>query len=596
VANINTPANNTEWEAGKPVLFSATLSFDPDQNLTNYSMYYRWDFPSQTLEGVDLKVINYTNFTTPGNYAIRLTVIDEELLEGYDNVTVRIIPENLVPVAVVAIPSNGSRFFTTEFVNFSGAGSYDPEGGALAYTWILDGASQLGTGINLSVRLPAGTHQVTLRLQDDRGAEGTAVIAVAVEVNTPPLLESPAVDPPNGTLDQDYTFSVTYTDANGERAESVLLVLDGVTHAMDPEGNQSPQDGVLYTLAVRPSAGSHSFYMIASDGNLTNVSTNVSGPTLWEPVVVLSDDGLGLFSSLILPPYDMAFSVEGAEIPPAPSALVPASPAYSVSGSAADGTDLHLSLSFAFSTAIKRSTAALYAVSSDGSGWDGIVSVADAVRGTVTAIIPRSTLPATLRIFAQPVEAPADAPPALAISYRGTTEPNETVTFNASGSWDPEGASLLHSWRFAGPGLDTAWVTGREVELAFPRAGTYVVFLKGEDGAGNTVYQNMTVEIVEFVPPVITPPDEGVVIASLAVAVAVSAVLAVLWRSSRPKPIRTYDDLYGRAYKERMWDEREYAELFKKFADGPPGTDGPEAATTPGDGEPPAAGEGQPED
>lgn len=570
VANINSPANNTVWEAGKPVPFSAALSFDPDQNVTTYSMDYIWQFPNETLAGVDLKVFNYTNFTDPGNYTVRLTVIDEEGLEGYDNVTVRIVPENLLPTAVIASPSDGSRFFTTEFIAFSGSGSSDPEGGPLAYTWVLDGSSQLGTGSPLSVKLPPGQHVVTLRVQDDRGAEGTSTVHVTVSVNVPPRLEAPLVSPLNGTAGGDHTFTVTYYDDNGEPAASVLLVLDGAFHDMVAQGNQSPVDGVPYAITLAPAAGAHTFYMIASDGNLTNVSTTEVGPTLWEPVLILSDDGLAVLTTTLLPPHDLSLAVEPSEVPPAPEGLVALSPPYRVAGTALQSDDLRLTLSFSFMPGVRRSTASVYALAPNGSAWNGLVSAVDTAGGTVRVDLPADARPAMVRVFAEPLAEPANAPPTLAMNYSGTTEPNATITFDGSGSADPEGANVALAWRFAGPGLDTGWVAGDRVQLAFPQAGTYGVFLRGEDGAGNTAFRNMTVQIVSPETHVITPPDEGVVIASLAVAVAVSAVLAVWWRSRTPAPTRTYDDLYGRAYKERMWDEREYRELFHKFADAPP--------------------------
>lgn len=585
VANINSPANNTVWEAGKPVPFSAALSFDPDKNVTTYSMYYIWQFPNETLEGTDLKVFNYTNFTDPGNYTVHLTVIDDEALEGYDDVSVRIVPENLVPTAVIASPAEGSQYFTTDFVLFSGAGSFDPEGGPLAFTWFLDGSIQLGTGSPLSVKLPAGQHQITLRVQDDRGAQGTATVNVSATANTPPRLVAPTVDPDTGTAGGNHTFSVTYFDDNGEVAESVLLVLDGAFHPMVAQGNQSPVDGVPYAITLPASAGAHSFYMIASDGNLTNVSTTVVGPTVWQDVVLLSDDGLAVLSTTLVPPYDFTVEHDPGQVPPPPAGLVPLSAAYRLSGNAHESGDLHLSVSFSFAPGVRRSTASAFALSAYWTAWTGLVSSVDAARGTVTLDVPTSSVPATLQVFAEPFTEPTNAPPTLAVNYTGTTEPNETITFDASGSADPEGADLALAWRFAGPGLDTEWFDGNRVQLAFPHEGTYAVFLRGQDGAGNTAYRNMTVQIVSPDIPVITPPDEGMVIASLAVAVAVSAVLAVWWRSRTPAPTRTYDDLYGRAYKERMWDEKEYAEIFHKFAE-PPAEGEP-----PGEGQPPAEGD-----
>ncbi len=585
VANILSPVNNTQWEVGRPIPFSGVLSFDPDKNLTTYPMYFIWDFPTERLEGVDLRTFNYTNFTATGVYTVRLTVIDDEMLEGYDNVTVRIVPQNQDPTAVVSAPAPGSSFFTTDFITFNGAGSTDPEGGPLAYTWFLDGGSQLGTGPSISVKLTAGVHAVSLRVQDDHGAQAFANVSVTVAVNTPPRLEDAEVSPDNGSDGGAFTFRVTYVEDNGEPAESVVLVLDGAFHPLLAQGNQSPAAGIPYSVTLSPAPGVHSFYFLASDGNLTNVSSTVDGPTVWAPFTLLSGDGLGSLSAVVVPPQDLSLASETSGVPLAPQGMVALSAPYAISGQAVNSTDLTVSLSFGYVPTARRQTAAVFAVSSNGSAWDGLVGVIDAAGGTAQVTVAISSLPMTLQVFAMPLTAPQDAPPTLLVSYAGTAEPNQTLRFDASGSSDPEGASLALSWRFAGPGMDTGWVSGREVELTFPHPGTYAVFLRGEDGAGNTAFKNMTVEITEVETPVIQPPNEAVVMASLAVAVAVSAVLAVWWRSRTPGPSRTYDDLYGRAYKERMWDQREYAELFHKYADAPPtpgedGGEGPEPGET----------------
>jgi hypothetical protein len=583
VANINAPANNTAWEAGKPITFSAVLSFDPDQNLTTYPMYYKWEFPNETIEGVDVKLFNFTNFTQTGTYTVHLTVTDEELLEGHDNVTVHIVPLNQLPVAVIASPADGSSFFTTDFIAFSGQGSVDPEGGPLAYTWFVDGAGQLGTGENLSVKLPAGQHVVTLRVQDDRGAEGTASITLNTSVNTPPRLDDPGVSPANGTAGAVCSFAVTYFEDNGEQAESVLLVLDGSTYPMVRLGSGSPVLGVAYGLDLAPPAGAHSFYMIASDGNLTNVSRVVAGPTLWEHLKVLSADGLGSLEADVVPPANASFAVAAGSLPGAPGDLVALSPPYAIQVAAENMTAASVSLSFAYLPGAVRASAGAYGLAPNGSAWVGLVSAVDASRGTVRLLVEPSALPLTVQVFAQRSTAGPDAPPSLALGYAGTTEPNRSVTFSAAGSSDPEGATLTFWWRFAGPGVETGWVSGDQVEVSFPQEGTYTVSLRGEDGAGNVAFRNDSVLIQSPEVPQITPPDEGMVIASLAVAVAVSAVLAVWWRSRTPKPTRTYDDLYGRAYKERMWDEREYAELFHKFADIPEAPDRKDPGGPPGD-------------
>jgi len=144
------------------------------------------------------------------------------------------------------------------------------------------------------------------------------------------------------------------------------------------------------------------------------------------------------------------------------------------------------------------------------------------------------------------------------------------MVFDGANSTDPEGATLLLAWRFEGPGEDTGWLPGAAVQIAFAAEGLFNVSLRGDDGSGNVVYRNTTVEIrAPAPPPVRDPLQEAVALAGLAVAVVVAGALSRWWRSRRPVK-RSYDDLYGRAYKGRMNEEREYAQLFEKFA-GPEG-------------------------
>jgi hypothetical protein len=113
-------------------------------------------------------------------------------------------------------------------------------------------------------------------------------------------------------------------------------------------------------------------------------------------------------------------------------------------------------------------------------------------------------------------------------------------------------------------------VPGAAVQIAFPGEGVYDVSLTGDDGSGNIVYRNTTVEIRAPAPlPVRDRLQEAAALAGLAVAVVVAGALSRWWRSRRPVK-KSYDDLYGRAYKGRMNEEREYAQLFEKFA-GPEG-------------------------
>ncbi|MGC4764536.1 PQQ-dependent sugar dehydrogenase [Micromonospora sp. DT46] len=117
---------------------------------------------------------------------------------------------NRAPTAVAAADKTSGAAPLT--VNFSSAGSSDPEGGALTYSWAFgDGTSS--TAANPSKTYTAnGTYQVTLTVRDPQGATGTANVQIGVGNTAPTVtINSPA----NGKLfsyGDTVPFSITVTD------------------------------------------------------------------------------------------------------------------------------------------------------------------------------------------------------------------------------------------------------------------------------------------------------------------------------------------------------------------------------------------------
>src|SRR5688572_12038525 len=82
---------------------------------------------------------------------------------------------NQAPTAVIGTPSVSSLA-----VSLSGAGSSDPEGGALVYSWNFgDGAT--ATGVTTShTYASAGSYQVRLTVTDPQSASGQSTRTVTV--------------------------------------------------------------------------------------------------------------------------------------------------------------------------------------------------------------------------------------------------------------------------------------------------------------------------------------------------------------------------------------------------------------------------------
>lgn len=567
IASILYPVNNASFEACDVIQLNASFSSDPE----GLPLYYIWSMQNETVEGPNASVVGYSNFTTPGSYDITLTVRDSEALEDNATVRVNIVPCNVLPVAVIAAPDAGRRFFTDEFINFSAAGSYDPDGTITLYQWSANGLLR-SSNMTASFKLEAGVQNITLTVTDNslKGAKSTANITIYLEVNLPPAVRAASVSPLTGFAGDAFTFSFNYSDGNGEGAVQALLVLDGAPHTLVLRAGGDPLSGQSYTLGLDLAAGRHAFYFLAFDGNLTNISATFDGPDVYENVTRLSEDGLAVFDIAALAPSTFAILHPGAALPADPAGLEAVSPGYSVNATALDGTDFALTLSFAPPAGIDGASALVMRLANN--SWQPLVTDTDAAAHTAAITGEFRDLPAVFRVFARRAVVAPNEPPVLQIAHSapsGEYYPNASVRFDASGSSDPENATLLYAWRFTGPGVATDWIPGPVVTITFPEAGLYAVELRGDDGSGSPTTKATTLEIQSRPAPVVDTLEEPLALAGLAGAVAVSALLALWWRSRTPRPKRGYDDQYGALYKQsQAMEEKEYAQLFEKFADG----------------------------
>ena len=106
-------------------------------------------------------------------------------------------PANQPPTAVIAAnPTNGPVPLT---VSFDGAGSSDPEGRPLSYSWDLNGDGTFGdaTGPTASYTYTtAGVYHPSLRVTDDQGASDTTSVTITGG-NTAPAA---VIDSPGSSL------------------------------------------------------------------------------------------------------------------------------------------------------------------------------------------------------------------------------------------------------------------------------------------------------------------------------------------------------------------------------------------------------------
>ena len=86
--------------------------------------------------------------------------------------------------------------------------------------------------------------------------------------NNLPVLTAARVSPVVGTRDTEFTFSVTYTDLDGEHPTMSYVYVDGVPYHMAPGGSDY-EHGVTFTYETRLSLDAHAFFFRFSDGEDT---------------------------------------------------------------------------------------------------------------------------------------------------------------------------------------------------------------------------------------------------------------------------------------------------------------------------------------
>jgi PKD repeat protein len=132
---------------------------------------------------------------------------------------------NLPPIAAIqATPTSGVAPLT---VNFSAAGSSDPDGTITRYAWNFgDTSSGLGMTASAQFTVP-GTYVATLTVTDDRGATASATQAITVTAN-PAVIAAPTAL--SGSNAKGYKVTLRWTDAsNNETGFAIERAPQGST-------------------------------------------------------------------------------------------------------------------------------------------------------------------------------------------------------------------------------------------------------------------------------------------------------------------------------------------------------------------------------
>lgn len=512
-------ASPMEANSGDEITFEGTSSYDPDGNI----LFYRWDFGDGTFSYGATRIHSYAR---AGVYTVMLTVTDND--GGEHKATLEVTIHNLPPVPQV--PADFS-VATYQAATFSAAGSTDPDGTIVSYTWDFgDGAT--GSGVTARhTYTTQGTRTVTLTVRDDAGVSVQATLTVTV-TNTAPnvVLTGPgslytaeagtfvgnAVDRDgsittwqwkwgDGTADSSTAGSATHTFSTKGTYNVQLIVTDNssasttatftvrvlnrlptavISAPAAPVSVQSLEELTFgssgSTDAETPT--SLTFYWIFGDGAAATgaapTHTYSSAGTYTVILTVVDADDGASSATLSVEVRNRAPTAAATADNTSVETGVPV--AFDGSGSAdADGRIVSWLWEFGDGqTSGEESPTHTFAQSKEGGG-------AFAVRLTVVDNLgARASTTYSLTVVNRLPTAVVDAPATI---YAGVA-----AVFLGNGSSDPDGLVLNWTWDFG----DGSLAYGPEVGHAFGEAQNYTVKLTVRDNSGGQAEQTLTLTVL----------------------------------------------------------------------------------------------------
>ncbi len=491
---------------GLAVRLNGCNSSDPDGT----GPAFRWDFSDVEAKAAGCETVRH--YDRPGTYTARLTVTDRSgALNGIaqDTVAIRI---NAPPVASAGpdILSGGT------VIGFDGSASADADGDPLTFRWDFGDGSPAGGGVRVThTYAEGGSYPVSLTVDDGTGLpNGKASTAITVTINRPPialagankqvcagdtvLLDGSGSSDPDGGLLRyrwdfgDGTTAETVNPAKTYRKGAVYPVTltvedessfahsshtDRLVVVVDesPIAEAGPDLKVCANTDVHfDGSGSHDFDGVVNRFTWDFGDGNIGGGE--KPVHVFRKPGN----------YRVLLTIEGdkagqcdntstdevaVEVAAAPVAKIDAPdriPVGSPAGfkAAQDAAIAHYRWDFGDGASAEgRDVEHAY----DKPGvYVATLSVEPAAGATACNVVS-----AQHRIV-------ANAPPVAAAGPDRVVAVNEEVSFDGSGSSDPDGAVGRYRWDFG----DGNSGTGMVARHRYRESGDYTVTLTVTDDAG----------------------------------------------------------------------------------------------------------------
>ncbi|MCG8697517.1 MAG: carbohydrate-binding protein, partial [Bacteroidales bacterium] len=176
--------------------------------------------------------------------------------------------------------NNGS-----ESVTLDGSGSSDSDGSIVSYVWT-EGGSQIATGVNPTVSLPVGTHNITLTVTDNDGATDADNMVVNVlaggclGLSIPGIIEAEDYTAQNGiqtenTSDVGGGLNVGWIN-NGDYTEYTVCVEQAGNYTVNARVASAQNGGTINILANGSQVGSVAVSVTGGWQSWNTASTTVS--------------------------------------------------------------------------------------------------------------------------------------------------------------------------------------------------------------------------------------------------------------------------------------------------------------------------------
>ena len=178
---------------------------------------------------------------------------------------------NQAPVAIAGLNKtlNDTDGSGTELVTLNGSNSFDLDGLITSYLW-KEGSNVLGNTSIVNIFLPIGTHQITLNVTDDYGANSSDTVFISINPNQPPVANAGSDKYSFNDLNIDFDASASF-DPDGSIVKYHWDFGDGtasdgikISHKYSTTGNY------VVTLTVTDNGG-----LISQDTALVILTNNI---------------------------------------------------------------------------------------------------------------------------------------------------------------------------------------------------------------------------------------------------------------------------------------------------------------------------------